>query len=274
MKYLLLILVFPLIACTSSKDIKALKNIKIQKDIFFTDAKDEKQALDVYSPKMLTKKAPVLIHIHGGGWRMGDKHRMDKHGKHFANHGIICVTPNYRLSPRHKHPAHVEDCAAAVAWVIKSLDLLKGDKNRIYLSGHSAGAHLAALLATNEKYLAKYKLKVDLFKAVIPVDSASYDLTTDGKERLVNFFVRSAFGKKPETLKDASPTLNVNAKKQYSPFHVFVTTNRDVAVREAVSITTKLAKLNPETSLHKIDGLSHTEMSTAMYDLNSKVGKT
>jgi len=247
-------------------------SVKTQKNLAYVESSAlDEQKLDVYSPANLTGKAPVLIHIHGGGWRLGDKKMTDDHGEYFASQGIVFVTLNYRLSPKYKHPAHIEDCAAGVAWVIKNLDKLNGDKNRIYLSGHSAGAHLAALLGTGEKYLGKHGLKPDLFAGVIPVDTASYDFLSDNAERIVAGMIKTAFGTDKDVLKEASPHQQLFNDKKYPPFHVFVTKKRDKAVTNSQDFVNKINSVGGKASIIKIDGHSHRDMHMGMYKAGDPV---
>ena len=259
-----------LVSCVSSET----KKIKVQKDITYIESAPHKdQKLDVYSPLNLSGKATVLIHIHGGGWRIGDKSRTEDHGKYFAKNGIIFVTLNYRLSPKFKHPSHIEDCAAGVAWVMKNLDKIGGDKNKIFLSGHSAGAQLAALLATNAKFLSRYNLAPDLFRGVIPVDTASYDFLSNNSERIVAGMIKSAFGTDKDILREASPHQQLRSGQKYPEFHVFVTNEREKAVKNSQDFVDKIKLVGGTAKLYRIDEHSHREMNLGMYNPLDPVGK-
>jgi acetyl esterase/lipase len=113
--------------------------------------------LDLYLPKGKTG-FPVLLFVHGGSWRSGDRSLYKALGDRFARAGIGVAIPSYRLMPQNPHPAQIEDVAAAFAWVRGNIAQYGGDPSKIYVSGHSAGAHLVALLALDEKYLQKYDL--------------------------------------------------------------------------------------------------------------------
>jgi acetyl esterase/lipase len=130
-------------------------------DIRYGDASDA-QALDVFAPKGATDR-PVVLFIHGGAWTIGDKNMFGFYrsvGRFLARHGAVAVCINYRLSPAVKHPAHVKDAARAFAWVRAHIGDYGGDRDRIVLCGHSAGAHLVALLATDDRYLKDPDLKL------------------------------------------------------------------------------------------------------------------
>jgi acetyl esterase/lipase len=107
------------------------------------------QTLDVYTPDQVAVGAPVVIFFHGGGWSIGDKDEYGFVADALKATGCVIVIPDYRLSPDVTFPAFVEDGAAAVAWVVANLP-----GRRIFLAGHSAGAHIAALLNLDERYLA------------------------------------------------------------------------------------------------------------------------
>ncbi|WP_028316249.1 alpha/beta hydrolase fold domain-containing protein [Desulfatibacillum aliphaticivorans] len=95
-----------------------------------------------------------------------------------------------------------------MAWVFAHLEELGGDKERIFLSGHSAGAQLAALLGTNLAYLKKYNISPPELAGVIPVDTASFDLLSkEYNERLTRRLIKAAFGSDRGVLKKASPFL-------------------------------------------------------------------
>ncbi len=166
----------------------------VKTDINYTEARDRLQTLDIYYPAPHENLVPILMHIHGGGWSIGDKRMMKNHGLFYAGHGIIFIAINYRLSPKVQHPAHIQDCAAAFSWIYAHAEELGGDKNRIFVSGHSAGAHLAALLGTNAAYLQQYNLLPTNIAGVIGVDAASYNLLTPTSEKLNKHFIALAFG--------------------------------------------------------------------------------
>lgn len=132
-------------------------NVEVHKDIVYTDgAPDDvsKHKLDLYLPKD-KKNFPVMIFLHGGFWRTGDRSLYPLFGNRFAKAGIAVAIPSYRLMPKNPHPAQIEDAAAAFAWVYQNIAQYGGDVTRIYVTGHSAGGHLAALLALDPSHLQK-----------------------------------------------------------------------------------------------------------------------
>ena len=241
-------------------------------DVPYLSDLDACHRLDVYIPARKDKPLTVLVHIHGGGWEIGDKSLMKTTGLFSASQGVLFITPNYRLSPKVQHPAHVEDCAAAVAWAFRHAEELGGDKTRIFLSGHSAGAHLAALLATDPTYLQKYGLKPADLAGVIPVDAASYDLTDENNEPLVKKFIRDSFGSDQAVLKSASPLYHVTRAGRYPGFLILNTTNRPTAASGGRLFADKLKEAGCDTRFVPVDNHTHAEMASGMYNLADPVG--
>jgi acetyl esterase/lipase len=126
---------------------------------------------DLFLPRG-KKDFPVVVLVHGGAWVMGDNRCCGLYssvGHFLASQGYGVVLPNYRLAPTARHPAQVQDVAAAVAWTRRHVAEYGGDPRRIYLLGHSAGGHLVSLLATDEAYLKAEGLTAADLKGVIAV---------------------------------------------------------------------------------------------------------
>jgi acetyl esterase/lipase len=161
--------------------------------------------LDLYLPKG-QKGFPVVFIVHGGSWTRGNKNHLGIYaalGRCFARHGIGMVSINYRLSPAVKHPEHVKDVARAFAWVHKNIAQYGGRPDEIFVAGHSAGGHLVALLATDERYLKAEGLTLKAVRGAIPV-SGVYTLPDHP-------ILHRAFGKDPAVLRDASPVCHACA---------------------------------------------------------------
>ncbi len=184
-------------------------------------AQQKRQKLDVYAPPKGTVGAPVVLFAHGGGWATGNKSQHAIKGSTYANHGVLFICTNYQLAPNVMHPKQVQDIASAFAWVKAHAKEYGGDPNKIYVMGHSAGAQLVDLLATNDKYLAEKGLKLSDIKGCISLDTASLNLKDRRSmpEQSPAFqMVANAFGKDPKVLADASPMLNLVKGKKYPPF--------------------------------------------------------
>lgn len=113
-----------------------------------------RQRLDVYAPRAAAGEAPVVVFFYGGRWSQGERAGYRFVGQYLAAQGAVAVIPDYRLHPEVGFPAFVHDGAAAVAWARRHAADYGGDPSRLFVMGHSAGAHIAAMLATDARYLA------------------------------------------------------------------------------------------------------------------------
>ena len=114
---------------------------------------DERQRLDVYHERRTPRGAPVVVFIYPGRWKYGSRRDYLLVGNALARRGYVVVVPDYRIYPKVRFPAWVEDGAAAVRWTRDSIARYGGDPNNIVVMGHSAGAHTVAMLALDERYL-------------------------------------------------------------------------------------------------------------------------
>ncbi|MHC4830663.1 MAG: alpha/beta hydrolase, partial [Planctomycetota bacterium] len=182
-------------------------------------------ALDIYAPEE-AEGLPVVVYVHGGGWSKGDKARVGGKAKLFTGEGYVFVSVNYRLSPKVQHPVHVQDVAAALAWVHGNISRYGGDPKRIGIIGHSAGAHLVALVATDESRLGAHGLDLSVIKGVVPIDIGVYDMAQLGRRDSSGRW-SSVFGTDPAGLKDASPLFHVAAGKAIPDFLILVAGSRE-----------------------------------------------
>jgi acetyl esterase/lipase len=121
-------------------------------------APDVGLSLDVFEPPAGTHDAPVVVFFYGGAWRNGTREQYRFVGSRLAPRGMLVVVADYRTFPRAVFPAFVDDGARAVAWAHANARAHGGDPRRVFVVGHSAGAHIAALLATDARYLARHGL--------------------------------------------------------------------------------------------------------------------
>ena len=128
--------------------------VAIKRNIPYVKGGGERQQLDLFLPKdFKTAKEPypVLVWIHGGGWAAGSKDGMDDGAKQAVSNGFAFVSINYRLAPKDRYPAQLEDCKSAIRWLRAHAKKLHLDSDKIGVWGASAGGHLAALLAVTGK---------------------------------------------------------------------------------------------------------------------------
>jgi arylformamidase len=188
-------------------------DMKLLKDLRYDNSagSDPKlNALDLYLPAR-RQDFPLVVFVHGGGWRAGDKANPATLVDTFSRMGVGLASINYRLAPEQKHPAQIEDVARAFAWVYKNASQYSIDRNRLVIVGASAGGHLVSLLALNPEYLSKEGVPSDAIKGVVSV-SGIYDLAAWPEPGLIPTRKEQAFGLDPAVLRDASPSTYITAK--------------------------------------------------------------
>ena len=140
--------------------------------------------LDLYLPKG-SKGFATMVWFHGGSIKSGEKD-----GKialavseRFAGDGVAVASVNYRLSPKVKFPTYIEDCAASVAWVVKNIARYGGDPKKVFVSGHSAGGYLCAMVGMDSKYLGEHGLSPNDLAGFMPVAGQMITHSTVREER-------------------------------------------------------------------------------------------
>lgn len=224
------------------------------------------QKLDIYAPKNCVRGGcPVVMWVHGGGWRNGDKNSGGPRrlAGAWCQAGAVLVAVNYRLTPEVMHPAHVQDVAAAINWVNKNIHSYGGNPNKVSLLGHSAGAHLVALVATDIQYLQPYDLHpATALHAVFPIDSASYDLNRNSKEPLVGRMIKDAFGTNAAALAAASPITVVqhNRNGKYPRFVVAAVAPRNNAILQMNMLVAELQRAGGSATSIVVETSSSRQM--------------
>jgi acetyl esterase/lipase len=120
---------------------------------------DAQLRLDIYQPRALPLRAPVVVFFYGGSWSSGEREQYLFVGEALASRGIVTVIADYRLYPQVRYPDFLRDCAAAVAWTFQNIEAYGGDPARIFVAGHSAGAYNAAMIALDERWLQPFGLE-------------------------------------------------------------------------------------------------------------------
>jgi acetyl esterase/lipase len=191
----------------------------VYRNLAYTKPKHERQTLDVYAPGK-GKDHPVVIWIHGGGWQAGDKKEVQKKPQAFVDKGFVFVSVNYRLlGDKVTIKQMAGDVAKAIRWTHDHAREYGGDASTMFVMGHSAGAQLAALVCTDDRYLDAEKLGLSLIKGCVPVDGDTYDvplqIRTVEKKRADRY--RMKFGDEASQ-KDLSPVTHVAKGKLIPPF--------------------------------------------------------
>ncbi|MDQ7997525.1 MAG: alpha/beta hydrolase [Luteibacter sp.] len=143
-------------------------------------------ALDVYGP-VDAKNAPVVVFLYGGSWKSGKRQWYRWVGEALASRGIVTVVPDYRLWPKVKLDGFVGDAAKAVRWTHDRVGTYGGDTGRVFVMGHSAGGHIAALLATDARWLGAVGMKPRDLSGVIGL-AGPYDFLPLKDDDFIDMF--------------------------------------------------------------------------------------
>lgn len=187
---------------------------------------DSLQRLNLVVPTHV-ENAPLLVWIGGGAWSYVDRAREMELAHHFAKKGVAVASIGHRLSAATwrdesmsegiQHPEHVKDLAAAVKWLHTHAETYGYDGDNLFVGGFSSGAHLAALVYLDEKYLAAEGISRDIIKGLIPI-SGTYDIADyhrafaeGSRPELAELHVESVFGPTPADWEDASPISYLDA---------------------------------------------------------------
>lgn len=158
---------FGLIGCSGQQIVNALTpSWGYQRTTDIAYGPLPRQKLDVYVPDGV-ENAPVVVFFYGGRWSSGDKGGYEFVAQALTSRGYVVVVPDYRLYPQVTFPSFVQDAAKAVAWTHAHIAEYGGDAQKLFLMGHSAGAHIAAMLATNAEYLRAVGGSVDWLAGMI-----------------------------------------------------------------------------------------------------------
>jgi acetyl esterase/lipase len=184
------------------EDIEEIRNVE------YRNINGKSLQLDIYKPKNLNKPAPLLVFIHGGGWKSGQRSDYMVYLIPFAQEGYITATLSYRLLSDAPYPACAEDVMAAFDWIFRNAGKYGYDPDRVAAIGGSAGAHLAMLAGYgwHRGSGSDTTSKAHRIKAVVDI-YGPVDLTTEYARNhpLVTGFISKSYTEAPELYKEASP---------------------------------------------------------------------
>jgi len=218
---------------------------------------DARQKLDIYLPKQNADGgSTVLIFFHGGSWHDGKREGYGFLGRAFAARGFVTVIADYRKAPSVRFPAFVQDTASAIAWVHANIAKYDGDADRIFIMGHSAGAHIAMMTALDPQWLAANKLTPNVIKGVIGL-AGPYDflpLTSDSS--------KIALGQWP----DLTETQPITYARGDAPPLLLLTGDKDTVVkpRNSKILSEKIQALGGQQQLRIYPDVDHAEIIMAV----------
>lgn len=214
---------------------------------------DAMQRLDVWAPKVAAATPrPVLIFWYGGAWVKGTRQEYGFAGRAYANRGFVVVVPDYRHVPGVRFPAFVQDGASAIKWTRDHIAAYGGDPKRITLSGHSAGAYIAALLALDGRYLSAIGVDPKIVRASAPL-AGPYDFYPWDSYRSVD--AMSNWPRPAET-----QPITFAAKDSPPMWLGFGSADTVVKPRNSRNLAARLKQLGSRVVLREYPGKSHDDL--------------
>ncbi|RYD93479.1 MAG: alpha/beta hydrolase [Sphingobacteriales bacterium] len=248
----------------STFSVSAQQQYVTEKNIqYYPDSSNAKDAyvasqcrLDFYYPKG-AKNFATIVWFHGGGITGGSK----EIPKELMEKGYAVVGVGYRLSPKVKAPAYIEDASAAVAWVFKHIGEYNGSNKLIFISGHSAGGYLGMMITLDKSYLNKYQIDANSIAAVIPFSG----------QAITHFTIRRESGLQPlqPTIDKYAPLYFVRAD---APPILLITGDREKELfgrYEENAYLYRMLKLagHKRTTLYELQGFDHGGMAAPAFPL-------
>lgn len=256
----LILILFLFIPCCVNAQQQYITKQNIQ---YYADSVNDKNSylsaqctLDLYYPKDV-KNYPTIIWFHGGGLTGGKKQIPNA----LKDKGYAVIGVEYRLSPKAKAPAYIEDAAASVAWVFNNIEKYGGNSNLIFVSGHSAGGYLGMMVTLNKQYLSKYNVDADKIAALIPFSG----------QAITHFTIRNEEG-----IKSTQPIIDQYAPLFFvrpdAPPMLLITGDREQELfgrYEENAYLMRMMKLNghKKTTLYELQGFDHGGMAEPAFPL-------
>ena len=265
MKTLLLTFVLAFVTDTARAEIKPTAA-----DVPYVDGANARQRVDVYAPTG-AKNLPVVFWIHGGGWQGGNRTEIQLKPQVFVDKGFVFVSTGYRLLPDVDMVTIFRDVAKAIGWTHKNIAKFGGDPTRILVGGHSAGAQLAALICTDERYLEAEGVPFTVLKGCFPVDGDTYDVpaiieTAETRLRAHGFPMpkyghRLKFGNTPELHREYSAVTHAAKGKSIPPFLVLYVADHPDNTFQARRLETALKAAEVPVKLFGAKDTNHVKLN-------------
>jgi len=249
----------------------AFAGIGVKRNISYKrQSQNVRNLLDVYYPKNTEAPKDVLVFIHGGSWNSGKKETYWWLGKNMASKNVISVIINYSLSPKSQYEEMAYDCSEAIKWVKDSIATYGGSPDRIFVMGHSAGGHLAALINNDPRFFKQLGIENPI-RAVILNDGFGLDmfeyLNAAKKNKQTESFLNT-FSKDENIWKTGSPMFYL--ENVQNPFLIFVGENTYPAIKlQSDRLYKDLIKANKPIDINIVKRKKHIGMITQMIFRNN-----
>jgi acetyl esterase/lipase len=222
----------------------------VEQDVVGDPYIQERCVLDIYYPENKKQAVPVVIWFHGGGLSGGDKYIPEN----LKQKGVCIVAVNYRLYPSVTPDKCIEDAASAITWVYNNISNYGGDPSLIFVSGHSAGGYLAALVGLDKKWLKKHGIDANSLAGIIPISGHT---------------ITHSVIRKQEGIPDYQPLIDEYAPLYYvrndSPPMLLITGDRELEMLGRYEENAYLFRMmkvagHTETKIYELDGFGHGNM--------------
>lgn len=218
--------------------------------------------LDVYYPTD-RKGFSTVVWFHGGGLKSGNREVPEE----LMGQGVAVIAVNYRLHPQVKSPAYIEDAAAAVAWTFANIEQYGGSRDRIFVSGHSAGGYLTSMVGLDKRWLKVHDIDANEIAGLIPYSGHTITHFTVRAERGID-------GKQP-IVDDMAPLFHV---RKDAPPLLLITGDRELELLGRYEENAYLWRMmqvvgHKQTTIHELDGYSHGGMAKPAHPLLLKFVK-
>jgi acetyl esterase/lipase len=261
----LLLVACALLTPASGRAQDAKPGIRVERDLVFGKGGGTELKLDLAMPKEGEGPFPAVVCIHAGGWVGGDRKQMAQTIAALAGRGYVAVAPDYRLAPRDRFPAQVEDCKAAVRWLRANARKYQVDADRLGAVGFSAGAHLACLLGVTDKAAgleggggnpdepSRVQAVVSFFG---PTDLTRKVWSKEAQTKNLVPLLGGTLEERPEAYRKASPV--TYAGKDAPPFlFLHGSEDREVPLQQSLDLAEKLQKAGASARVVTLEGEGH-----------------
>lgn len=264
---------FLYLALTGISTACCFHSVDKKKKINYGTSKSKTQELNVFYPKKTAELKEVLIFIHGGNWRSGDKSIYNFFGKRFAKKGIVTVIIGYPHEPPVTYDDMATSTALAVLWVKNNIQQYGGNPDKIFISGHSAGGHLASLVSIRNEYFDSLKA-ANPIKGTIMIDAAGQDmydyLKKENLKKDHHYF--RVFTSNPTIWKEASPLYHLHKGMPKMLIYQGEKTYTSIKVSNQKFVTA-LKEYVSKPNFHIIKNKGHIPMILQFYNSDNPIYK-
>ena len=227
----------------------------VKTDIVYAKKAGETLKMDAYLPQG-KGPFPAIMLVHGGGWHIGTKYQLTHQGLYLARRGYVAFSISYRLAPKHRFPAQLEDCRDAIKWIREHTKEYKIDPRRLGAMGYSAGGHLVCLLATTEARAKKRRPRDDGLKVIVAGGAPCELRNISARAPTLSYWLGGTRAQKPQAYQDASPNAFVSQKVPPT-FLYHGTIDAVVPYSWTKPYYDSLKKLGVPTEMYRIEDAGH-----------------